>query len=529
MPEGEMPPGRSEPESEQLPTESGSLKDPAAKLPKTERAIQQAKEYAEFLFRFTPSAIFTTDLNRVVTSWNRKAEELTGYSAAEIIGKPCLLFAESPCQDHCGVFSDTVTKPILNKECTIKRKDGQIILVSKNADLLKDENNTLLGAIESFEDVTGRKNSEHEIRKSMEMNEGILQAIPHAVVGLENRRIIFANDAVKNVFGWSPEEVLGKKTTMFYPSADTYQEIGQKFYPKLAEFDRYTEEVLCCRRDGTTFLALVSAACIGGKLDDQKRIIAMYEDITLRKQTEQELQHSYQNLELQVQERTIELSKINEALLVEIMQRKKVQNAFKEGNEKLQRVLNATIRALASAVEKRDPYTAGHQQRVAQLVTAIAHEMKLSEEQVTGVQTAAMIHDIGKIYVPAEILSKPSKLSSFEFMMITVHPQVGYDILKDIEFPWPVADIVLQHHERMDGSGYPHGLKGDAILLESRILIVADVVEAMASHRPYRPALGIDKALDEILHKKGVLYDPVVVDSCINVFMRQGFQLEEVR
>jgi uncharacterized domain HDIG len=255
----------------------------------------------------------------------------------------------------------------------------------------------------------------------------------------------------------------------------------------------------------------------------------MYEDITLRKQTEQELQHSYQNLELQVQERTIELSKINEALLVEIMQRKKVQNAFKEGNEKLQRVLNATIRALASAVEKRDPYTAGHQQRVAQLVTAIAHEMKLSEEQVTGVQTAAMIHDIGKIYVPAEILSKPSKLSSFEFMMITVHPQVGYDILKDIEFPWPVADIVLQHHERMDGSGYPHGLKGDAILLESRILIVADVVEAMASHRPYRPALGIDKALDEILHKKGVLYDPVVVDSCINVFMRQGFQLEEVR
>ncbi|MFH1093472.1 MAG: HD-GYP domain-containing protein [Candidatus Omnitrophota bacterium] len=209
------------------------------------------------------------------------------------------------------------------------------------------------------------------------------------------------------------------------------------------------------------------------------------------------------------------------------MQRKKVQKNFEDANKKLTRLLNETIKALASAVEKRDPYTAGHQQRVAMLATAIALEMKLPQEQITGVKTAAIIHDIGKICTPAEILSKPSKLTLYEFNLITMHPEVGYEILKGIEFPWPVSEIVLQHHERVDGSGYPRGLKGDNILLEAHILIVSDVVEAMASHRPYRPALGINKALDEIVNKKGKLYNADVVDACIEIFMKKGFSLEQ--
>ena len=163
----------------------------------------------------------------------------------------------------------------------------------------------------------------------------------------------------------------------------------------------------------------------------------------------------------------------------------------------LRQSLEQSIQTIADTVEARDPYTAGHQRRVSELATAIAREMGLPEEQVNGIHLAAIIHDLGKIQIPAEILSKPGKLTDIEFMLIKTHPQAGYDILKDVKFPWPIADIVLQHHERLDGSGYPQGLKGGQILLESRIMTVADVVEAMSSHRPYRSALGIEAALNE--------------------------------
>jgi len=173
----------------------------------------------------------------------------------------------------------------------------------------------------------------------------------------------------------------------------------------------------------------------------------------------------------------------------------------------------------------RDPYTAGHQRRVAELASAIAKEMRLPKEKIEGIHMAGLIHDIGKIAVPAEILSKPSKLSKMEMDLIKAHSQVGYELLKEIDFPWPVANIVLQHHERLDGVGYPQGLKGDEILLEARILAVADVVEAMASHRPYRPALGLDAALDEIKQGKGKLYEPAAVDACLVLF-EKGFTFE---
>jgi len=192
----------------------------------------------------------------------------------------------------------------------------------------------------------------------------------------------------------------------------------------------------------------------------------------------------------------------------------------------LKETFEGIISAIASTVEIRDPYTAGHQLRVARLAFAIAGEMGLPEHQAEGIRVAGTIHDLGKISVPADILSKPGQLSEMEFSIIKTHPQIAYDILKDIKFPWPLAQIVLQHHERMDGSGYPEGLSGENILLEARVLAVADVVEAMASHRPYRPALGQDKALDEIRQNKGKLYDPEVVDACLELFMKKGFQFE---
>ena len=211
-------------------------------------------------------------------------------------------------------------------------------------------------------------------------------------------------------------------------------------------------------------------------------------------------------------------------------------NARLEGNqtaqklekslEKMQRSLMQAVTALGTALDIKDPYTAGHQKKVSRLAVAIAEEMGLSKDQIEGISVAGNLHDIGKINVPSEILSKPGKLSDLEFAMIKTHCQAGFEIIKKIEFPWPVAEILLQHHERIDGSGYPRGLIGDELLLETRIMAVADVVAAMASHRPYRPALGIGTALEEIALNRGILYDPEVVDACLKVFWEKGFKLK---
>ncbi len=198
---------------------------------------------------------------------------------------------------------------------------------------------------------------------------------------------------------------------------------------------------------------------------------------------------------------------------------------LKESERKLRTSLIDSITALAATVEMRDPYTAGHQRRVAQLAIAIAKELRLAEEQIEGIQLAGVVHDVGKIQIPAEILSKPGRLTPLEFELIKQHAQSGYEILKSIDFPWPIAQIVLQHHERLNGSGYPQALKGDQILLEAKIIAVADVVESMTSHRPYRPGLGIDAALQEIALNKGKLYEPSAVDACIRLFQEQGYVL----
>ena len=199
---------------------------------------------------------------------------------------------------------------------------------------------------------------------------------------------------------------------------------------------------------------------------------------------------------------------------------------LEKSEKRLQKTMEGAINTIAKIVETKDPYTAGHQQRVSKLAVTIAQKMKLPQEKIEGIRISSLVHDVGKISVPAEILNKPIKLSEIEYSLIRGHSQVGYDILKSIEFPWPIEKIVLQHHERLDGSGYPKGLKGDQILLEAKIMGVADVVEAMSSHRPYRPALGIDAALEEISQNKTILYDPEVVDVCLKLFQDKGFRFE---
>ena len=207
-----------------------------------------------------------------------------------------------------------------------------------------------------------------------------------------------------------------------------------------------------------------------------------------------------------------------EGLVTDITDRKK-------SVDQLRKALVDTIQAIASIVESRDPYTAGHQRRVADLAAAIAAEMGLSVELIEGLRMAGVIHDIGKVSVPSDILNMPRKLTDIEFSLIKTHAKSGYEMVKDIEFPWPIARMILEHHERINGSGYPNGLTGDKLLLESRILAVADVVEAMATHRPYRAALSLDVAMDEITKNRGVIYDPDAVDACLRLFREKGYKI----
>ena len=256
----------------------------------------------------------------------------------------------------------------------------------------------------------------------------------------------------------------------------------------------------------------------------RQEILQFSTALSTKWQAERQLLVLHTELENLVEKRTAELVESNKLLKKEIENRARVQEELEQSFQNLKKVMDSTIQAIAMTVEKRDPYTSGHQMRVAALTRAIAETLELPEDQIEGAYMAASIHDIGKISLPAEILTKPIQLTEIEISLIQAHSQAGYDILKGIEFPWQIADIIIQHHERMDGSGYPQGLAGDSILMEARIIGVADVVETMSSHRPYRPSMGIEKALAEITQNSGTLYDAEVVTACLNIFSKKSFE-----
>jgi HD-GYP domain-containing protein (c-di-GMP phosphodiesterase class II) len=255
-----------------------------------------------------------------------------------------------------------------------------------------------------------------------------------------------------------------------------------------------------------------------------QEIVQCASALSAKWQAEQRLLSLNVELENMVHQRTEALLRSNEQLRREVDHRRNVQRKLQQSLDHLKKIIGGSVMAIAMTVEKRDPYTYGHQQRVAELARAIGVEMGLSSDRVEGLAIASAIHDIGKISLPAEILTKPSHLSSLEMSLIQAHSQAGYDILKSVDFPWPVAQIVLQHHERLNGTGYPQGLSGEGILKEARIVGVADVVETMSSHRPYRPSMGVDKALEEISAKKGILYDPEAVDACLTLIEEKHFE-----
>ncbi len=316
----------------------------------------------------------------------------------------------------------------------------------------------------------------------------ILQSVGDGVVATgEQGKIQFMNPFAEDLTGWAQEEAIGKEL------AEVFQVLSEKTGKALkipakkilgGEKFRIRSEVLMLSRTGKKTHVHQNATPIREDSGGISGIVLAFTDITRSKLAEEELRKSW---------------------------------------EQQKNAMEGTVQAMAYTIETRDPYTAGHQRRVTKLACAIAEEMKLNENQTEGVRLAGGLHDLGKIYVPAEILAKPGKLTPVEYNIIKTHPQVGYDILKTIDFPWPIAKYVLQHHERIDGTGYPAGLKGDEITLEARILAVADVIEAMATHRPYRAALSIETALSEISSGRGEKYDIQVVDACLQVFKKKKF------
>lgn len=318
-----------------------------------------------------------------------------------------------------------------------------------------------------------------KLREREEWLSTILTSIGDGVVVADDMgRISFLNPLAERLTGWRQEEILNRPLAEILPPLTEAAANGAK--PPLAEG-------LLKAKDGRSLPIEQTVSSISGARRESRGQVLVFRDITQRKQSEIELKRSW---------------------------------------ESLQKALAGTIQAMALTIEMRDPYTAGHQRRVSRLSTAIAQGMKIPWDRLEGIRMAGDIHDIGKIYVPAEILSKPGQLTEIEYSIIRTHSQVGYDILKNIEFPWPIAQIIYQHHERMDGSGYPNRLSGKDILLEARIISVADVVEAMSSHRPYRPSHGVERALDEIQKNRGLLYDEDVVDTCLHIFQNLGFHFD---
>ncbi len=329
--------------------------------------------------------------------------------------------------------------------------------------------------------------SAEALRESERKYRNILENIEDGYFEVDTAgNFTFFNDSTCRIIGYSGDELMGTNNRKYADDENAKKifKVFSKVYKTGIPTRAFDWELI--RKDGSK----CSVEMVVSLISDSDKVIkgfrGIVRDITERKHSEEELNNSF---------------------------------------IRLRAALGGTIQALAVTVETRDPYTAGHQRRVADLSRAIAKEMGLENNRIDGIRMAGIIHDIGKLMVPSETLSKPSMLSDIEYRLIKIHPLAGFNILKDIEFPWPIANIVLQHHERLNGSGYPSGLKGEEILLEARIIAVADVVEAIGSNRPYRPARGIDDALEEIRKNRGILFDDKAVDACLRLFLEKGYQL----
>ncbi|MBI4744031.1 MAG: PAS domain S-box protein [Actinobacteria bacterium] len=450
---------------------------------RAEEALAESEEKYRTMVEYSNDLIWTLDKNGNFTYANKRAEEVSGYKMANWLGKsfaPMIPLDDLPRIED--IFMKTLSGKSMQYEVTVYREDRSIFTLSVNtAPIFK--NNEIVGTVSFGRDITESRKVEEALRASEREKALILESVSELVVYQDREhKVIWANSVAGESVNQMAEELVG----------------------------RYCYEIWHQRTE----------PCINCPVTEALKTGKPQEGETSSPDGREWVINGYP-----VRGTDGEVISVVE-VTQEITERKRMERELRESLEKLKRITEETICALATTVEIRDPYTAGHQQRVSKLACGIAREMGFSEEGIEGIYMAGLAHDIGKIHVPAEILSKPGVISKVEFDMIRTHPEIGYDILKTIEFSCPIAQMVLQHHERMDGSGYPAGLSGDEIILEARILAVADVVEAMSSYRPYRPSLGVEMALEEISQNRGILYDTDVVDACLKLFNEKGFKFD---
>lgn len=371
-------------------------------------------------------------------------------------------------------------------------KDGSIKWVNERCETEYADDGSPLRSIGTTLDITEQKHAEEALRASEKHTRLLIDSMAEAIYGLDlNGNCTFANAACLKMLGY-----------------DHFSELIGKNMHKLMHHTL---------QDGSPYPEKECRACLAFRTGKAYHV----DDEVFWRRKGSSFPVSYWARPV-YKDNQISGSVVT---FLDITEQIKARADLIKSKQQLRTSLEGTVTAVGRAVGARDPYTAGHQNRVAEISAAIAHEMGLDEERIKGIYLGASIHDIGKIQTPADLLSKPTKLSAIEYSLIQAHAQAGYDILKDISFPWPIAEIAWQHHERVNGTGYPQGLTGDEMCLEARIVAVADTVEAISSHRPYRPALGIDVALDEIKAKRGEFYDPIVVDSCLKIFTEKGFRI----
>jgi len=450
---------------------------------RAEKMLVQNEARYRLLYEQAPLGYQSLDENGCVIDVNQAWLDMLGYRREEVIGRPFIDFLPP---GNAARFTERFARFMAlgeqYEETVLLKKDGVPVIVACHGKIGYDEQGRFRQTHCILHNVSEQRRMEKQLQES---DERFRLAFENANIGMclldAKGTILKVNRQMSQTMGYRREEIEGRTLRDITHPDDLATSLSFLENADAGAYEASTFEKRYIHKDGHILWGQVTSSLVRDAQGRPLYFVSHVQDITDRKQ------HV----------------------------------------EKLRKALGATVQAIASVVETKDPYTAGHQRRVADLTRGIATEMGLENERIEGLYMASVIHDIGKISVPAEILSKPTKLSDIEFRLIKIHPRAGYGILKEIEFPWPVATIILQHHERMNGSGYPEGLQGEELLPESRILQVADVVESMASHRPYRPSLGIEAALREIDGHRGELYDAAVVDACVRLFREKGFRWKD--
>jgi PAS domain S-box-containing protein/putative nucleotidyltransferase with HDIG domain len=451
-----------------------------------EIALHSNTERLQMLVESSPLAIYTRDADGLLTTWNPAAERLYGWKASEVLGRPLPSVPDDARAESDGLRRRLLAgEPFIKYEGPRRQRDGSTVHIDAFLGPLHDASGNISGIVAIVADVTEQKRAQEDLRAAEEQFRGLVEQALTGIYIIQDGRLAYVNQRFAEIFGYAAAgEMIGLDPLSLVVEADrgTVAENLRRCIEGEVQSLSYTFAGV--RGDGPVFDAGVhgSRATHHGK----PAVIGLIQDISEKKRAEEQIGRYVAQLE---------------------------------------RAFMRTVEVATSLSEMRDPYTAGHERRVAEIAVAIGAELGFDARRREGLRVAGYLHDIGKIAVPTEILAKPGRLSAAEFTLIQAHPQAGYEVLKGVEFPWPVAEVVLQHHERLDGSGYPRSLKGEAILLEARIMAVADVVEAMSSHRPYRPGLGIDKALAEIERGRGSVYDTAVADACLKLFREKAYAI----